>query len=86
VTNAINRWRVDHEWRLADVPPRPNAAMRCSVFGSRLVGKALQHDRSVSDAVTVAPAGERRAPNTAPLIVLVARFGSWLPNRGFRTT
>jgi hypothetical protein len=23
---------------------------------------------------------ERRSPNTEPLVTLVARFGSWLPN------
>ena len=54
VMNAINRGRVGNERRLADVPPRPNAAMRCSVFRLQARREASQHaptrpDRPRSD-------------------------------------
>jgi hypothetical protein len=45
--NAIDRGQVGHERRLADGPPRPNVAMRCSVFGCRLVGRRCDSDQSV---------------------------------------
>jgi hypothetical protein len=47
VMNSIDRGRVGHERRLADVPPRPNAAMRCSVFGSKRRREACGNDRSI---------------------------------------
>ena len=79
VMNAVGRGRVGRKGRIADVPPRPNAAMRCSVVGEAPRDALRQRSVRSGAGPPVARPEHRAMPNqgatpaSAPMAI-VARW------------